>query len=130
MAVALVEGIMFILCLVLVFAAEHIVQIFTTEPEVIQIGATYLRIGILGYIVLGFVAVLMNSLSGSGDTLPPMIVAISTVLIVTLPMAFFLSKYTSLGVYGVRWALAAEMVVQAIVFTIYFRTGKWKTKYV
>ncbi|MBN2076674.1 MAG: MATE family efflux transporter [Dehalococcoidales bacterium] len=130
MAVALVEGIMIVLCLVLVFTAEYIVQIFTTEPEVIKIGATYLRIGILGYILLGFVAVLMNSLSGSGDTLPPMIVAMSTVMVVTLPMAFFLSKYTSLGVYGVRWAMAAEMVVQAIIFTIYFRTGKWKTKYV
>jgi putative MATE family efflux protein len=130
MAVALVEGIMFVLCLVLIFAAEYIVQIFTNEPEVIEIGVTYLRIGILGYMLLGFVAVLMNSLSGSGDTLPPMIVAVSTVMVVTLPMAFFLSKYTSLGVYGVRWAMAAEMVVQAIIFTIYFRTGKWKTKYV
>ncbi|UCD10075.1 MAG: MATE family efflux transporter [Dehalococcoidales bacterium] len=129
-AVALVEGIMFVFCMVIIFAAEHIVHIFSTEPDVVQISATYLRIGILGYAFLGFVAVLMNSLSGSGDTLPPMIVAVSTVMVVTLPMAFFLSKYTSLGVYGVRWAMAAEMVVQAIIFTIYFRTGKWKTKYV
>ena len=129
-AVALVEGIMFVFCMVLIFAAENIVHIFSTEPDVVLISATYLRIGILGYAFLGFVAVLMNSLSGSGDTLPPMIVAVSTVMVVTLPMAFFLSKYTSLGVYGVRWAMAAEMVVQAIIFTIYFRTGKWKTKYV
>lgn len=129
-AVALVEGIMFVFCVVLIFAAEHIVHIFSTDPEVVKIAATYLRIGILGYAFLGFVAVLMNSLSGSGDTLPPMIVAMSTVMVVTLPMAFFLSKYTSLGVYGVRWAMATEMVVQAIIFTIYFRTGKWKTKYV
>ncbi len=130
MAVAMVEGIMLVFCLVIIFAAEYIVQIFSIEPEVVRIASTYLRIGIAGYIVLGFVAVLMNSLSGSGDTMPPMIVAVSTVLLVTLPMAFFLSKYTSLGVFGVRWAMASEMVVQAIIFTIYFRTGKWKTKYV
>jgi Na+-driven multidrug efflux pump len=49
---------------------------------------------------------------------------------VTLPVAYVLSKYTSLGVFGVRWGMAIEMIVQAVIFTIYFRTGKWKTKYV
>lgn len=129
-AVAIVEGVMIIFSIVLLIAAEHIVHLFSSEPEVVEIAASYLRIGVTGYIVLGFVAVLMNSLSGSGDTLPPMIVAMSTVMVITLPLAFFLSKYTSLGVYGIRWAMAAEMVVQAVIFVIYFRTGKWKTKYV
>ena len=129
-AVAMVEGVMIIFSVVLLIAAEHIVHLFSSEPEVVRIAATYLRIGVTGYIVLGFVAVLMNSLSGSGDTIPPMIVTMSTVLVVTLPLAYVLSKYTSLGVFGVRWGMAIEMVVQAIIFIIYFRTGKWKTKYV
>jgi Na+-driven multidrug efflux pump len=130
MAVAIVEGVMVIFSIVLLVAAEHIVHLFSTDPEVVAIAATYLRIGVTGYIILGFVAVLMNSLSGSGDTLPPMIVTMSTVMVVTLPLAYFLSKYTSLGVFGVRWGMAIEMVVQAVIFVIYFRTGKWKTKYV
>ena len=46
-SVALVEGIMFVFCMVIIFAAEHIVHIFSTEPDVVQISATYLRIGIL-----------------------------------------------------------------------------------
>jgi putative MATE family efflux protein len=130
MAVAIVEGVMVIFSIVLLVAAEHIVHLFSTDPEVVSIAATYLRIGVTGYIILGFVAVLMNSLSGSGDTLPPMIVTMSTVMVVTLPLAYFLSKYTSLGVFGIRWGMAIEMVVQAVIFVIYFRTGKWKTKYV
>jgi putative MATE family efflux protein len=129
-AVAMAEGVMVIFSIVLLIAAEHIVHLFSGEPEVVRIAATYLRIGVTGYIVLGFVAILMNSLSGSGDTLPPMIVTMSTVLVVTLPVAYVLSKYTSLGVFGVRWGMAIEMIVQAVIFTIYFRTGKWKTKYV
>src|SRR4030042_1531229 len=105
----MVEGGMVVFSIVLLIAAEPIVHLFSSEPEVVQTAATYLRIGVTGYIVLGFVAVLMNSLSGSGDTLPPMIVAMSTVMVVTLPLAFFLSKYTSLGVFGIRWGMALEM---------------------
>lgn len=130
MAVALVEGAMIIFSIIILFAAENIVQIFSREPELVTISAAYLRIAVSGYVVLGFVVVLMSSLSGSGDTLPPMIVTMTTVMVITLPIAYFLSKYTSLGVYGIRWGMAAEMAVQAVIFIIYFRTGKWKTKYV
>jgi Na+-driven multidrug efflux pump len=92
--------------------------------------STFLRIAVAGYVFLAFVAVLMNSLQGAGDTVPPMIISLSAVMIVTLPMAYFLPRITDLGVLGIRWAMASEMIVQAIAFILYFRTGKWKTKYV
>jgi Na+-driven multidrug efflux pump len=72
----------------------------------------------------------MNSLSGAGDTVPPMVVGLATVCLVTLPLAYFLPKFTNLGVYGVRWAMVADLLIPSIVFTIYFRMGKWKHKYV
>ncbi len=130
LAVVLVEGMMVVCSIVLLVGAEHIVHIFNSEPALVEMASTFLRIAVTGYIVLGFVAVLMNALSGAGDTVPPMIVGLATVCLVTLPLAYLLPKYTNLGVFGVRWAMVADLLIPAIVFTIYFRMGKWKNKYV
>ena len=92
--------------------------------------STFLRIAVSGYVFLAFVAVLMNSLQGAGDTVPPMIISLTAVMIITLPLAYFLPRMTDLGVLGIRWAMASEMIAQALAFILYFRTGKWKTKYV
>jgi Na+-driven multidrug efflux pump len=70
----------------------------------------------------------MQSLSGAGDTVPPMIFGLVTSWLVTLPLAYLLPKYTGLEILGVRWALVAGMVVQAVFAVVYFRLGRWKRK--
>jgi Na+-driven multidrug efflux pump len=74
--------------------------------------------------------VLMQSLSGAGDTVPTAVVGVLTVWLVTLPLAYFLPKITDLGMYGVRWGMASGMIFSALTYTIYFRTGRWKRKQV
>ena len=128
LAVGLVEGIMIVCSVVILVAAESIVSVFSVETGLVEFAATFLRIAVTGYIVLGFVAVLMNTLSGSGDTVPPMIVGVATVCLVTLPLAYILPRVTTLGVYGVRWAMVADLVIPAFVFIFYFRRGRWKSK--
>jgi Na+-driven multidrug efflux pump len=130
LAVILVESFMIICSIVILVAAENIVGLFNNEPELISTAATFLRIAVTGYAVLGFAAVLMNSLMGAGDTMPPMVVGLVTVCLITLPLAYFLPRITDLGVLGVRWAMVADLLIPAIFFTIYFRIGRWKTKYV
>ena len=44
------------------------------------------------------------------------------------PLAILLPHLANLGVYGVRWALVADTVSSAIIFIIYFRSGRWKRK--
>jgi len=128
LAAGLVEALMVVISLVILFWAEGIVRIFNTEPELVTLAATFMRIAVSGYIVLGFMASLMQSLSGAGDTVPTMIVSLTTIWLVTLPLAYFLPKVTDLGVYGVRWAMASGMILPAIIYTIYFRLGRWKRK--
>jgi len=129
-AVLLTEILMICFCIAILAGAEHIVGLFNSEPGLVAMSSTFLRIAVAGYVFLAFVAVLMNSLQGAGDTVPPMLVSMTAVLIITLPLAYFLPRITDLGVLGIRWAMASEMMVQAFFFIIYFRTGRWKTKYV
>jgi Na+-driven multidrug efflux pump len=48
--------------------------------------------------------------------------------LVQLPLAYFLSHSTSLQVYGVRWAIVVGTFAGAVVYIIYFRSGRWKRK--
>jgi len=128
LAVGLVEGLMVICSLVILLGAEHIVRIFNTDPGLVATASIFLRIAVAGYIVLGLMAVFMQALSGAGDTMPTMIFGAATVWLVTLPLAYFLPRVTDLGIYGVRWGMASGMIFAALIYTIYFRTGRWKHK--
>jgi Na+-driven multidrug efflux pump len=128
LAAGIVEGFMVICSLALLIWAEAFIHIFSSDPDLVPVAATFLRIAAAGYIVMGFAAVLQQCISGSGDTIPPMLVSIATMWPVQLPLAYFLPRFTNLGVYGVRWAIVVGMVVGAIAYTVYFQLGRWKRK--
>jgi putative MATE family efflux protein len=114
--------------IVIFFFAEHIVHVFNKEQELVDITAHFLRINIVSYLVFGVAVVLMNSLNGVGDTSIPMWTTMLTLWLVQVPVAYFLSKMTGLGVYGIRWGIVSGIVIRAAVYTFYFRSGRWKKK--
>lgn len=110
------------------FFADNIITLFNNEPEMIEVAGNFLRITIVTYMTFGLVMVLMQCINGVGDTLTPMIVTIVTMGGVMLPLAYFLPRITNLDVYGVRWAMVIGNLLRAIVYLIYFKIGRWKTK--
>jgi Na+-driven multidrug efflux pump len=107
---------------------ENIIGIFSSDPGVIEIGSTFLRIASAGFAVMGLVVSLMQCISGTGDTLPPMLFTTLGMWVVEVPLAFILPKVNNLGVFGVRWATVTGMLVRSVAYTIYFKTGRWKQK--
>jgi len=128
LAVGFVEAVMLVFCVLVLLFAEHFIRLFNIEPGLVEIGGVFLRIAAAGYIMVGFTAVLQNSISGSGDTVPPMLVSLVIVWLVQIPLAFLLPRITDLGMYGVRWAIVVGMLVGAIAYIAYFRLGRWKRK--
>ncbi|MFC1948914.1 MATE family efflux transporter [Chloroflexota bacterium] len=108
--------------------AEQIISIFGPEQEVVELAAAFLRIAAVGFILFGLEPVLMQCLSGAGDTLPPMLATVLSFWILQVPLAYFLPRVTDLGVYGIRWARVAGMVAAAVALVAYFKTGRWKRK--
>jgi len=127
-AAALFTCVSIIGSLIIWFLAENVVQIFNREPKLVELTAAFLRIDIVSYLVFGLVMVLMNCLNGVGDTYIPMWTTLLTMWLVQVPMAYVLPKVTSLGVYGVRWGIVSAIVLRAVVYTIYFKKGRWKRK--
>jgi len=112
------------------FGGAYIIRIFNPEPELVEIGAAFLRIEIIGYMVFGFVMVLMNCLNGVGDTMVPMITTLISMWGVQVPASYLLTRYTDLGMFGVRWGLVSGVVIRASIFAGYFKAGRWKRKQV
>jgi len=127
-AAGLAESAFVVFTAVILLWPGSIIRIFSSEPGVVEVGIVFLRIAVVGMLVAGFEMVIMDSLSGAGDTLPPMLFSVLTMWIVPVPLAFFLPKVGNLGVYGVRWAMMAGFVAGAIAYIIYFRLGRWKRK--
>jgi putative MATE family efflux protein len=128
LAVSLAQGYALIIVVVILFAAEGIIKLFNTEPGVVEIGSAFLRIAAAGYLFMGLYFVLQNSISGSGDTLPPMLVTLLNFWALQIPLALLLPRFADLGVYGVRWAIVGGWVAGAAAYAIYFRLGRWKRK--
>lgn len=122
-------GVFIIVCsVILLLWAENIIGIFNVEPDLVNLGAIFLRIAIAGYLGMAIIYVMQNCISGAGDTLPPMIITLATLWVVRLPLAFFMSRFTDMDVYGVRWAIVIGYIMGGIVYIMYFWLGRWKRK--
>ena len=110
--------------------AYPILGIFTTEPEVLSIGADCLRIVSFGFTFYAFGMVMQMSFNGAGDTVTPTYLNILIFWMFEIPLAYALAYYTGLKEHGVFWAILIAFCVMAVVATILFRRGKWKTKMV
>ena len=128
MAIAVVQGFLIVASIGILLGAEGIISIVNSEPGLVTTASAFLRIAVSGYAVLGLTSVLMNALSGTGDTVPPMIVSLVTIWLIQLPLAYYLPIITDLGVLGIRWAMVSTVVVGGIAYLAYFRTGRWKRR--
>lgn len=99
--------------LLLIFAPEMLIQIFTKDPEEIRHGTTLLRI--MGYaeIALGVECVLEGVFAGTGKTF----LAGSLALFFTLsrvPFVYFFLDVCEWGVEGIWWAISLSTLLKGI----------------
>ncbi|HSW57040.1 MAG TPA: MATE family efflux transporter [Dehalococcoidales bacterium] len=128
LAVGLASLICLVCSAIVWFWIEPILRLFTGNDDLLQISASFLRIQIASYVVWGLVVVISLFLNGIGDTIFPMFVNLFTIWVIQIGLAYVLPLYTPLGVYGIRWAVVAGILVRAVVYPLYYQSGRWKTK--
>jgi putative MATE family efflux protein len=118
-----------ILCSIAIwFFAENMLSIFTTQGDVVGMASTFLRIQIAGYIFWGAVIALSMCLNGAGDTFITMITNLTVMWGFAITLAFILSRFTPLGVNGIRWAMVAGIMVRMAIYGFYFKSGRWQRR--
>jgi putative MATE family efflux protein len=111
---------------VFLLGAHLLVGLFTSDPEVLGHGVTYLRIISLGFPFYAFGMVVMQAFNGAGDTRTPTLINVVVFWALQLPLAWLLSHHTRLGPSGVFVTLALCFSVFAVVSVALFRRGRWK----
>jgi len=106
--------------------APLLVRLFTADPAVAAHAVTYLRIVSLGFPFYAFGMVVSQSFNGAGDTRTPTFINLFVFWLLQIPLAWSLSRYTSLGSTGVFITLALSFSVFALVSIALFRRGSWK----
>jgi putative MATE family efflux protein len=127
-AAGFLSAVMIVASLAVFLWAESIIHLFSSDPDLVSMGADFLRIATAGYLTVGLAAVFQQAINTAGDTLVPMAIMLLNMWLVQVPLAYFLPRITGLGVYGVRWAIVAGTVTATIVYVAYFASGRWKHK--
>lgn len=125
---SLYTGVMVVVGIGLFFFAENVIRIFNSEPELVRIAAMFIRIQIIAYLFNGFAVVLQQCLTSTGDTVVPAIVVLISIFAIQIPLAYFLTRHTGLGVNGTRWAVVISTMATATAYSTYFKLGRWRRK--
>ncbi len=117
-------------CLLFLLFAHPIVSIFSHEKQAEPIAVECLQIFSVSNLFFAFSAVFMQAFNGAGDTLTPTYINLFGFWIVELPLAWVLSKHTSLGIRGVFLAVLLAQVLALLVSGFLFLRGGWAKKHV
>jgi len=109
-----------------IFAAEWFIALFSTEAEVVSVGAACLRTMAYGYIAYAYGMVVVQAFNGAGDTVTPALVNLFCYWIFQIPFAYWLAVQLGMRSQGVFVAILATETLMAVVAILLFRRGKWK----
>lgn len=119
---------MFIMALLFFIFAPQLISIFNRVPEVISIGAIFLRLVSLSFIFTALGLVLGRAMNGAGDTISPLVLTFISLWMVQIPLAYYLSNFTPLGVRGVFYSILISNTLLGVLSAFWFNLGLWKKK--
>ncbi|RYZ39650.1 MAG: MATE family efflux transporter [Sphingobacteriales bacterium] len=111
------------------FTANHLAAFFVPEDAaVIEGGAQFMRTMSLAWGFLGLQLCLTGVLRASGNMVTAMILTLISQWVLQFPLAYVLSRHTSLGAQGIWTAFPASNIIIALVTMGVYARGDWKKK--
>ncbi len=104
-----------------------IIRIFVPDsPQVVAIGARFLRIMALFFGLMGVQQTLTGALRGAGATGAALVLTLVQLWVFLFPTAWILSQRTGLGPTGIWWAYPVSNTLGAALAFGWFRRGRWQ----
>ncbi|MBU2524701.1 MATE family efflux transporter [Patescibacteria group bacterium] len=110
------------------FSYDLVAMFVPSELSVIAMGGQMIRIMALSFGFIGLQHVINGAFRGAGKTLTSMIISLIAFWVLTLPLAYILSKHTDMAEVGIWWAFPIANVIASILAVIWFIFGDWKKK--
>lgn len=124
---ALIFNIIFTGGLVLIayLFSEHIIRLFVSDTEVLQLSQDFLHIVCWSSLLFGAGSILAGVMRASGDVIVPMLLSLFNILLIEIPVAYLLSRYY--GSHGVWWGVAANFTMMLLFQGLYYQFV-WRKK--
>ncbi|MCC6722318.1 MAG: MATE family efflux transporter [Bacteroidia bacterium] len=103
--------------LIFIIFNKTLIRFYTNETEVFTIASKLLLIAAVFQIVDGMQAISLGLLRGLHDTKVPSYLTFIAYWVFGIPLALLLGLYSSLGIYGIWWALTFSLFFISITAT-------------
>lgn len=126
-SVAMLMGIMAVVCTAVIVAAYPIARVFINDPETARLGATVLRWFAVGQFFSSGAIGVQGILSGAGDTRPVMLYTLISQWAVLFGLGWVLLSVFGLDPEGILLSWAIAPVFMLIWLWQRFRAGHWRS---
>lgn len=106
---------------------RHIVSLFVSDTEVINIGSTAIKITSCFFIFLGTIHTTRGFLNGAGDTSYAMVNGFVEVICRVI-FSIILTRIPIIGYWGIWGTTCITWLVTAIISFLRYKHGAWQTK--
>ncbi len=106
--------------------AEPIIFLFTTDPAVVPLAVSCLRILSYGNIAYAYGMVMLQAFNGAGDTLTPTVVNFFGFWLLEIPLAYALAVPLKFQANGAYFSIVIAEAAIAAAGILLFRRGRWK----
>jgi len=105
--------------------ARHLMQVLSSDPQVIVLGVGYLKIVPLSYVLLAALFTSNGVINGAGHTLFTAFSTFIALWLVRIPLAYYLAEHLR-SLEGIWYAMVVGFATGLIVSLIYYYSGLWK----
>ncbi len=109
-----------------VIFAEPVIRLFTSDPLVVPLAVSCLRILSYGNIGYAYGMVMLQAFNGAGDTVTPTVVNFFGFWLLEIPLAYFLAISLRMGANSVYVSIVVAEAAIAAAGILLFRRGRWK----
>ncbi len=119
-------GIMSLTACILFLFPEVMMKLFTTDEQVIALGASVLRIVSVSEPFFAVSIITEGVFNGVGDTKAPFVISLCSMWGVRVVSTFICVKIFGLGLTAVWMCMVADVIVRCILMAHRFFSGRWK----
>lgn len=131
---AIAVGVSTFITLILILFGKHLMAIFTTTTELVDLSMRFMRILAVGYIAMAVQQVYSGVMRGAGDTVTPMWISLITTFFLRVPLAYGIAYITRSPSYpngrpeSIFISLLLAWVFGALINFYFYKKGTWKEK--
>lgn len=128
MALAMAAGITVVITIGVIIVAPYLVQFFNDEPDVVNIGAMFLRWLTPFYVFCCVNQIYSGALRGAGDSRAPMIIMLGSFVVFRQLYLYIVSNFISNTILPLAMSYPAGWLVCSILTLAYYRKANLGSK--